>query len=79
MRLVRERAGDGNALLLAAGEPARHMVGAAREADGVEEPDRRVAAVGDAARRESNLDVLRSGESRDEVELLEHEPEGLKA
>src|SRR5581483_1393140 len=77
-RVVRERARDRDALLLAARELARQVVEPPVEADALEQLLHPLAAVApcEVRRRERRLDVLRRGERRDEVELLEHEPEG---
>jgi hypothetical protein len=70
-----ERARDGDALLLAAGQLARPVRAAVGEADGADErlePLRVRPAPGDGQRQD---DVLLGGEDRQEVERLEDEPD----
>ena len=73
-----ERAGDRDALLLAARELARQVLGAVGEADLAEQRARAVAqlvAAGARSGASAELDVLERGERRDQVELLEDEAE----
>jgi hypothetical protein len=75
-RLHRERARDGHALLLAAGEFARPRVGLVRQAHALQQRHR--ALVGLLAREAAQLHgrhraVLQHREVREQVELLEHE------
>src|SRR5262245_36257185 len=75
-RAPRERAGDCDALLLAARELRRVMVDAVGHADALERGEcGLVALVGRHARavRERQLDVLQHGEVADQVEGLEYE------
>src|SRR3954451_21090893 len=68
-----ERAGGSNSLLLTAGELGRSMPQPVAEADEVDDrpdPQRVRLAAGDADRQ---LDVLRRGEGREQVERLEDE------
>src|SRR5882672_7251974 len=76
-RLHGERTGDRDALLLAAGQVPRQVVRSAGEADLVEELQRPFATA--AHRGELHLDVLDGCQRRDQVELLEDEPEGAQA
>ena len=74
-----ERAGDRDALLLAAGELGRTMAEALAQADGVDErvePRRVGVAPGD---RERQQDVLLRGEDGQQVEGLEDEPDLVAA
>ena len=74
---VHQRAGDRDALLLAAGELARQVALAALEADRAQRGARALALLGgrDAAVDERQLDVLERARARDEVEALEDEAE----
>jgi hypothetical protein len=74
-RRARQGAGDRHALLLAAGQLRRQMLGARAEADGLKVPlDRVLALVSRHSQRsERGLDVLGGGQRRDQVELLEDE------
>ena len=79
-RLDHEGAGDRDTLLLAAGELARQMAGALGQTDLAEElagSDSQVAAAGTGG-CQLRLHVLQGGERRNEVELLEDEPEGAQ-
>ena len=74
-----EGPGDGDALLLAAGELARAVVEAVGEADGVDdrvEPRLVGLAAGEVQRQR---DVLRGGERRHQVEGLEDEADAVAA
>src|SRR5512132_258021 len=81
VRLDGECAGDRDALLLAAGELRRQVIGALRETDLGEERLRALAQpdLGDSGGGELRLDVLERGQRRDQVELLEDEPERAQA
>ena len=72
-----ERAGDRDALLLAAGELVRRVVQAIGEADGSQRLERALGPLAgrDAAVDERQLHVLERGGARQEVEPLEHEPD----
>ena len=75
--VAREGSGDGDALLLPAGELAGPVVEAVTEPDGVDdgvEPGRVEVAAGEIGRE---LDVLERGEGGDEVEGLEHEADAV--
>ena len=72
---VIERAGDRDALHLAAGEFLRQMIGAAGETDAVEDGERGLPVGRPAQEHQRQFDVLRDGERRDERELLEDETE----
>ena len=76
-RLLDERPGDRDALLLAAGEMRRQVGRAIGEADLLEQGERAGTrlVVRDAGRSDRRLHVVDCGERRDQVELLEHEPE----
>ena len=74
-----EGPGDGDALLLPAGQFRRSMLQAVLQPDGLDdlvEPRRVGLAPGEAA---GQRDVLRRGERRDEVEGLEDEPDAVPA
>src|SRR5262245_42390608 len=77
LRVVDERAGDRDALLLSARELARVVVPAVREADDLEAPHRLLAppigamAVGRVDQRQ--LDVVERGGPREQIERLEDE------
>ena len=72
---VHERAGDGDALLLAAGQLRGQVVPPRAEPDGVQELGGAGAAFGrrHGGGRRGRLDVLARGQGRDQVELLEDE------
>src|SRR5688572_16551424 len=74
-----QRAGDGDALLLAARQLGRRVVGPRHEADPVERLERRLAPRGlaFAAIDQRQLDVLHRAGPREQVETLEHEAEIL--
>ena len=76
-RLAGDGAGDGDALLLAAGELARQMLRAMRHADALERRLDALLALGraHAAVGERQLDVLEDGEIADQVEALKDEPD----
>ena len=80
-RIVRERTGDGHALLL----PARHVGGPVRRALGELHPlEQRVRPLlgllaGHLPGLQRDLHVLARGEARDEVERLEHDADGVAA
>ena len=79
--LIGQGAGDGDALLFAAGERFGEIVGARADAKVVEQLMRALAGglrcgVVDF---ESDLDVLQRGEKRDEIGLLKHKAEILAA
>ena len=75
-RVVDERACDGDALLLAAGELAREVVLAALQPEEVERLERPVGAVRRPARVEERQgDVLEGARPREQVEALEDEPD----
>src|SRR5262245_44936923 len=79
-RLARERAGDSDALLLAAGELRRVVVHAVRHADALERVQRRLAAlfaVHAFTVGERQLDVLQHRQVADQVEGLEDEADAL--
>ena len=78
--LIGEGAGDGDALLLAAGEFVRAVLRAVAEADHVEQ---RPGALGAGAalgpgEAQRDLDVLGGAEDRDEAEGLEDEAEPVR-
>ena len=79
--LAGERAGDGDALLFAAGEFVGAMVGAPREPDDFEGVLRALDAfaVAEAGDAERELDVLLGGEQRQQPERLEDEAELVAA
>jgi hypothetical protein len=70
-----ERAGDGDALHLAARQLGRLVVHAVAEADALEELGRRARGVpsGDSAEEQRHLDVLECADLREQVEVLEDE------
>ena len=72
-----DRAGDGDALLLTAGELAGQVLGAVRHADLLERRHHALLALGrlHAAIGERQLDVLVDVEIADQVEALEDEPD----
>ena len=72
-----DRAGDGDALLLTAGELAGQVLGAMRHADLLERRHHALLALGrlHAAIGERQLDVLVDGEVANQVEALEDEPD----
>ena len=83
-RLVDQRAGDGDALLLAAGELVRHVVIALAEPDRVERRQRALVPLGGLeavlrAVEQRQLDVVERGRARQQVEALEHEADLLVA
>ena len=77
VRVVCEGPRDRHSLLLAAGELRRKVVGSSGEPDRLEElVDSGAAGVAvESARGHRHLDVLPRGQRRDEVELLEDEPD----
>ena len=76
--LIDERAGDGDALLLAAGKLRRKMGEAMAEADALESFGGLVL-VGDAVEVLREHDIFERAEIRNEVELLEDETDFLSA
>ena len=74
-RFVDQRAGDGDALLLAAGEFVRAFLPALAEADRIERGARAFErlAVGNTLDEQRDADVFRDAEGGDEIELLEDE------
>ena len=75
IRIHHQRAGDGDALLLSAGETAGHLVGAVGHADLGQQvhrlfPQLGAAAVLDQAGRD--FKVLHDGQMRVKIEVLEH-------
>ena len=83
-RRVDQRAGDGDALLLAAGELAGRIALAVAEAEQLQRrarPLEAVAAVGRGRRgiEQRQRDVLDRAGARQQVEALEHEAEPLAA
>ncbi len=76
-----EGAGDGDALLLAAGKGGAQGVGAVGEADVFGDVEGVVAAlaVGDALVGEAEFDVVDDAAVADEVKCLEHEPDAVGA
>ena len=80
-RVVDEGAGDGDALLLAAGELLGTVIEAMAEADELREGDAVCVAVGEVAAliKERDVDVLDDGELVDEVVGLEDEAERAAA
>ena len=72
---VDEGAGDGDALLLAAGELARVVPEPGLEPDLRQHGTRARARVGTACELERQHHVLEGGQRRHEVEGLEHEPD----
>ena len=76
-RLAGHRAGDGDALLLTAGELAGQVLRAVRHADLLERRHHALLALGrlHAAIGERQLDVLVDGQVADQVEALEDEPD----
>ena len=81
-RLGHERAGDGHALLLAAGELARLVVETLAESDALQRRGgerARVALAAAAVVEQRQLDVLERAGARQEIEALEDEAELLVA
>ena len=81
-RLGDQRAGDGDALLLSAGELARLMIEAIAEADALQRRDGqrvRVALPAAAVVQQRQLDVLHRAGARQEIEALEDEADLLVA
>ena len=78
-RVVRERAGDRDALLLTAGEVGRAVVQAVFEIDLLQQRDRSFARLAppDAGGAQRHHDVLERGQRRNQVERLEHDADGL--
>src|SRR6266508_3434295 len=75
----RQRPGGGDPLLLAAGELARPVAQAVTQADGVDHPvDPGAVGLG-AGQGHRQLDVLRGGQRRQQVERLEDEADTLAA
>ena len=74
-RAVHERAGDRDALLLAAGELHRPVMGAVREADAAERLQGALAAgpAVEARIDHRQFDIAEGVDARQQVELLEHE------
>src|SRR5690349_19288619 len=72
-RRVAERAGDGDALLLPAGQLIGKVMRAVGEADACEEITSAGRGATVAAELEGNLDVLERGEGGDQLEALEDE------
>ena len=74
-RAVDQRAGDRDALLLAAGEVAGDARGGVGEAEALEQLRRAAAGLAgrDAGQQRGQLDVVGDREVRDQVEELEHE------
>ena len=75
LRLHAERAGDGDALLLAAGKLARELLGLLRNLDALEVAHRGFLGLrlGDAAHPDrGERQVLHDRQVREEVEVLEH-------
>ena len=81
--MIGERAGDGHALLLAAGKLVGRVVGAVAEADGFQRLQRPLAlalAVQPLARvKHRQLDVFQGGRARKQVEALKDEADFLIA
>ena len=75
--LVHERAGDGHALLLAAGELRRAVVDAIGQADRLERRSREAVVPVAVGVEQRQLDVLERARPRQEVEGLEHEADPL--
>ena len=72
---ARERPGDGDALLLAAGELGRAVREPVAEADGVDHVIEPLPVGSTARQRHRQHDVLVRRQRRHEVERLEHEPD----
>ena len=71
--LAGQRPGDGDALLLAAGQLGRPVLEAVAEADGVDDAvEPRLVGLA-AGERQRQRDVLGGGQRRDQVERLEDE------
>ena len=80
LRVHRQRAGDGDTLLLAAGKLRRELRVLGGQADAVEQLHRALASLGrrDALHPDRCLDdVLQRGHVREQVELLEHHADPL--
>ncbi len=77
--MIRERAGDGDALLLAARQLRRKVVHAIAEPDASEQLDRACRRAALAAKLERYLHVLQRGERGNELKALEDEPNFLTA
>src|SRR5262249_45873227 len=77
VRVLDQGTGDGDALLLAAGQLAGQVLGTVAEADAVQGFARSVVpvVVGCVERDEGGLDVLGGGQGGDQVEGLEDEAE----
>ena len=78
-RRVGERARDGDALLLAAGELRREVIEPVAEPDAREQLARARAGAAVAAQLERHLHVLERGERRDQLKALEDESNFLAA
>ena len=79
LRLARQRAGDGDSLLLATRQLGRLVVETVAQADGVDDAVHPLGVGFDVAKVERKFDVLARTEGGDEVEGLEHEPDLLAA
>ena len=79
VRVVGEGDRDGDALALAAGEPAGEVVEPVRETELVEQVLGAVVAGLVAAEIQGELDVLAGGEERDQVAALQHDPDAVGA
>ena len=78
-RRVRERAGNRDALLFAAGELRGEVVETIAQSDAGEQVAGANARAGVAAKLEGNLHVLERGEGRDQLKALKDEPNFLAA
>ena len=72
--MIRERAGDGDALLLAARQLRRKVVHAIAEPDASEQLDGARCGAALAAQLERNLYVFEGSERRNQLKALENEP-----